>query len=147
MGVEADRPLTPPYGAVFWAAVAAGWAVIGYGIFGVFADAGLTHPRSLALWLAGCLVAHDLVLAPLVFAFGRRLRRAASGALLGLLQVCLFVSGVLVLVSIPVLGRFGERPDNPTLMPRNYALGIIVALGVVWVATSLVVAVIAWHRR
>ena len=33
------------------------------------------------------------------------------------------VLGSLTLLAIPVLGRFGERPDNATLLDRNYTVG------------------------
>jgi hypothetical protein len=151
MGVEADRPLTSrrevPSGPLFWTAVAVGWAVIGFGIVGALTEANRSHPRSLGIWLVGCLVAHDFILAPMVFAVGKTLRRVTSGLDRGLLQACLFLFGVIFLTSIPVLGRFGQRPDNPTLMPRDYGLGLIVTLVAVWLATTSVFLVIGWRRR
>jgi hypothetical protein len=63
------------------------------------------------------------------------------------LQACLFLFGVIFLVSIPVLGRFGQRPDNPTLMPRDYGAGLIVALVAVWLSTTTVFLLIGWRRR
>jgi hypothetical protein len=32
-------------------------------------------------------------------------------------------------VAIPVLGRFGARPDNPTLLDRPYLTGWLVVAG------------------
>jgi hypothetical protein len=151
MGIEADRPLNErreiPSGRLFWLAVAVGWAVMGFGFAGALTEANRSHPRSLAIWMAGCLIAHDFVLAPIVFAVGKALRRVTSGLGRSLVQACLFLSGVIFLVSIPVLGRFGERPDNPTLMPRNYGIGLVVALVTVWLATTAVFGVIALRRR
>ena len=34
--------------------------------------------------------------------------------------------GSVTLLAVPVLGRFGARPDNPTLLDRDYALGWVV---------------------
>ena len=152
MGIEADRPLTPPArdlpsGPLFWTAVIVGWGIILFGVGGALVDARFTHPRSMAIWIVGVLIAHDFVLAPLVFAVGKGLRRVASGADRRLLQACLFLFGIFVLVSIPVLGRFGQRPDNPTLLPRDYAVGLIVSLGVVWAGTTAVFLVIGRRRR
>jgi len=39
---------------------------------------------------------------------------------------------VLVLLAIPVLSRPGMRPDNPSVLDRDYPLGLTVALAVVW---------------
>lgn len=135
-----------PSGRLFWTAVLVGWGVIVFGIGGALVDARFTHPRSMAIWIVGCLIAHDFVLAPLVFAVGKALRRVASGAGRRMLQVSLYLYGVFVLVSIPVLGRFGQRPDNPTLLPRDYGVGLIVALAVVWAATTAVFIAVGRRR-
>lgn len=135
-----------PGGPVFWTAVAVGWAVIAFGVVGALVDARFTHPTSMATWMVGALLVHDLVLAPLVFGVGRLLRRGATGTGRTLLQAVLVLFGALVVVSIPVLGRFGTRPDNDTLLPRDYAVGLIVALLVVWAATTAVMSVVARRR-
>jgi hypothetical protein len=59
----------------------------------------------------------------------------------------LVLFGVLFLVSIPMLGRFGLRPDNPTLLPRDYGVGLILSLATVWLLTTATFFVIAWRRR
>lgn len=41
-------------------------------------------------------------------------------------------SVVLVLLAIPVFSRPGMRPDNPSVLDRDYPLGLAVALAVVW---------------
>ena len=136
-----------PGGPVFWTGVLVGWTVILAGVVGALVDARLTHPRSMAIWLIGCLVAHDFVLAPVVFMIGKATRRVASGAGRGLVHATLFLYGVLFLVSIPVLGRFGQRPDNDTLLPRDYSVGLFVALAVVWITTTIVFVSVWWRRR
>jgi hypothetical protein len=132
---------------VFWGGVLVGWTVILAGVVGVFVDARLTHPRSMAIWIVGCLVAHDFVLAPIVFGIGKTLRRVVSGPERKLLQSCFVLYGALFGVSIPVLGRFGQRPDNETLLPRDYGVGLIVTLTVVWLSTTAVFFALWWRRR
>ena len=41
--------------------------------------------------------------------------------------VALVVLGSVTLLAVPVLGRFGARPDNPTLLDRDYSAGWLVA--------------------
>jgi hypothetical protein len=154
MGVEANGSLTTsparrdvPSGPLFWSAAVVGWGVIVFGVAGALVDSRFTHPRSMAIWIVGCLIAHDFVLAPFVFAAGKALRRVASGSDRRLLQTCFVLYGVLFAVSIPVLGRFGQRPDNLTLLPRDYGVGLIVALSSVWIVTTTVFLLIAWRRR
>jgi amino acid transporter len=136
-----------PGGGLFWTAVVVGWSIILFGVGGALVDSRFTHPRSMAIWIVGCLIAHDFVLAPIVFGVGRVLRRVASGADRRLLQTCLVLFGVLFLVSIPVLGRFGFRPDNTTLLPRDYGVGLVASLGTVWLLTTATFLFIAWRRR
>ena len=46
----------------------------------------------------------------------------------------LVVLGTVTLLAVPVLGRFGARPDNPTLLDRHYTLGWLVLAAVVLLA-------------
>lgn len=84
------------------------------------------------VWLAGGVVLHDAVLAPLVIAVATLgvlvlppwARPAAAAATV--------VLGSLTLMALPVLGRFGARPDNPTLLDRPYLAGWLVLAALVW---------------
>ena len=57
----------------------------------------------------------------------------------------LVVLGTVTVTAIPVLGDFGARPDNLTLLPRNYVLGWFVFAALVLVVT--VVAALRAPRR
>ena len=92
-------------------------------------DRGWENFVAAGIWLVGGVVLHDGVLAPLVLlaclAATRLLPRIARGpAAAGLV-----VLGSVTLLAVPVLGRFGARPDNPTLLDRDYALGWVVLAG------------------
>jgi hypothetical protein len=98
---------------------------------------------SAALWLGAGVVLHDFVLAPLVLGvvyLGARVvpagyRAPAVAGLVVLVTVTLF--------AIPVLGGFGERPDNDTLLNRSYGVGWLVLAALVLLA----VAVGGWRAR
>ncbi len=53
--------------------------------------------------------------------------------------------GPLTLLALPVLGRFGVRPDNPTLLDRHYWSGWIAV--VVVVCAGILVTRYAGRRR
>jgi hypothetical protein len=97
------------------------------------------------IWLASGVVLHDFVLAPLVLGLvviGARIvpvaaRVPAASALV--------VLGAVTLLAVPVLGRYGARPDNPTLLDRDYTAGWLALAGVVLLAT--VVATLVRSRR
>jgi hypothetical protein len=148
MGIEADRHVAPPHdprGVVFWGSLVVGWGVMVYGIVGALGIAEDTHPRSLAIWIVGSLVVHDFVIAPSVFIVGGLLRRVVPARVRAGVQAAMFVSAILAVISVPVIGRFGARRDNPSLLPREAGMGLLVALAVVWIVTGVSLAV-AWRR-
>lgn len=84
------------------------------------------------VWAVVAAVIHDLVFAPVCAAIG-----IAGGRLIPLrwqspFAVAGLCSVVLVLLAIPVFSRPGMRPDNPSVLDRDYPLGLAVALAVVW---------------
>lgn len=100
-------------------------------------------------WLVAGVLLHDAVLAPLVLLIGvvasRFLPRAARGPAV----VVGVVLGSLTLLAVPVLGGFGRRPDNPTLLGRDYTAGwlAVAALVLVGVALGAWVASVLRTRR
>ena len=119
-----------------------------YGAWLLLSRQDLTQLTSAAVWLAGGVVVHDFVLAPVVLVLvllaGRVLPRHAHAPA----AVVLVVLGAVSLLAVPVLGRFGARPDNPTLLDRSYGTGWLVLAALV-----LLLAVVATlvrrsrHRR
>ena len=109
------------------------------GLYGVFRllELGWDNLVATVVWLAGGVVLHDAVLAPLVVVVcalavlalrSRAWRAAAAGGLV--------VLGTVTLTAVPVLGRFGAKADNPTLLDRPYVVGwfllvVLVVLGTV----------------
>jgi hypothetical protein len=93
------------------------------------------------LWLAGAVVLHDAVFAPLVLVGSRVLRRIGrrvSWAQVAVVQVALVVGGALTAVAFPGIRsqRLGAR--NPTVLVFDYAL----QLGLAWLALGLVTAAV-----
>jgi hypothetical protein len=91
------------------------------------------------------VVLHDFVLAPLVLALVALGARVAPVAARVPAASALVVLGAVTLLAVPVLGRFGARPDNPTLLDRNYTAGWFALAGVALLAT--VVAALVRSRR
>ena len=101
---------------------------------------------SAAIWLASGVVLHDVVLAPLVIglvAIGARIAPVAARVPAA---AALVVLGATTVFAIPVLGRFGERPDNPTLLDRNYTVGWFVLAGLVFLVAAVATLVRARRR-
>ncbi|MCY7394971.1 MAG: hypothetical protein LH468_02270 [Nocardioides sp.] len=120
-----------------YAGGALGVLVGGYGAYLALTRQDLDQLLSLGLWLVSGLVVHDAILAPVVLglAFGFR---AVPEAFRRPATVALVVLGSLSVLAVPVIGRFGARPDNATLLDRPYVVSwaVLVALGVVAVLVA-----------
>lgn len=99
----------------------------------------------IGIWLVAGVIAHDALIAGavlLVSLLGRRLLPQAAQAPATL---ALILWGAITLAVIPVLGRFGGRADNPTLLDRPYLASWLV-LTVVTVAVVVLASVIRTRR-
>ena len=127
-------PTTSTRGLVVGLAV--GVLVMAYGVRGVLVDAADTHPAELARWIVGGALVHDLVLIPLVAAVAWGLRRLLPGRWWGPVRAGLVVTGTLCLVAVPFVAGLGRDPGNPSLLPRDYAAGLVAAVAAVWLAAA-----------
>jgi hypothetical protein len=80
----------------------------------------------------GLALAHDLVLAPVVLLVGAGVRRVVPAGARPLVAGGLLVSGVLGLVAWPLVRGYGRSAGNPSVLPRDYGRGLLVALAATW---------------
>lgn len=94
-----------------------------------------------AVWLVAGVVLHDAVLAGITLALGALAVRVVPAPTRAPVVVGLVVLGTTTLFAVPVLGRFGARADNPTLLDRDYTSGwlVLAALTVVAVVAAALV--------
>ncbi len=112
---------------------AVGIVLVAVGVFHLMGSA-FSDLLAIIVFLAGGVVAHDLVVAPLVVLVGALLVPRLSVRWRAPVVVGLVVVLSVTLVGVPVLGRFGAKPDDPWLLPRSY--------GVLWLAFAALVAVL-----
>ena len=137
------------HGLWFWIGAAVGWIVIGIGVVGMLSDSDLTAPRSFGLWFVGSAVVHDVAWLPVALAGGFLIGRIAPARLRAPITWVLGSAAVLVAIAMPFMLGYGRDKDVPSLLPRNYAAGLLVYLAVVVVVAALWVAasLIAERRR
>lgn len=116
-----------------------GLAAAAYGAVELL-DLGLDNLVATVTWLAGGVLVHDALVAPLTIAVWFVVSRISGRRLPGAVVVAAVVLGTVTVVAVPVLGRFGARPDNPTLLDRNYVLGWAMLATLTVVVTAAVVA-------
>jgi hypothetical protein len=128
-------------GPLFWISAAVGWAVIGWGLRGVFQHSLDTRPANLAKFVVGGALLHDLIVAPVLLLAGVALARAVPGRARAVVQAALAISGIVALFSYPLVRAYGLAANNPTSLPHNYGANLLIVLGVVWaVAAGIVIA-------
>jgi len=140
-----------PRGAGLWIGLALGAPLMAVGVRGALVNADRTNPGELARWLVGSAVVHDAVLLPVVVVVAVVARRLVPARAWPAVRWALATSGIVLLVAWPFVRGYGRRSANPSLLPRNYGLGVAVALAVIWLcALGWIVirglAVRGWRR-
>lgn len=129
-----------PAGPRFWISAAVGWTVIGWGVYGIFANSLDTRPANLAKFVVGGALLHDLLVAPVVILAGVLIARAVPARARGPVQAALVISGIVALFAWPLVRAYGLAANNPTSLPHNYGLNLLVVLGVVWAVAACAIA-------
>lgn len=141
-----DQTISEPGGPAFWIGAVVGWGVIVAGIVGLLSQSGQTQPKDAARWVLGAAVLHDLVVAPVVIGLGLLLTKVAPRRWRAVVQGAFVISAMVSLFSIPFVRGYGRIANNPSLLPGNYATGLLTVLAVVW-AGAAVILVVRLRRR
>jgi hypothetical protein len=128
-------------GAVVGAALAA------VGVVSLLDESRDTHPPVAIRWVLGLALAHDLLLVPLVLAIGVAVRRWVPGSVRPFVAGGLVVSGATVLFAWPFVRGYGRLRNHPSLLPRNYAHGLVVTLTAVWLVVAIAGLLAVMRRR
>ena len=106
----------------------------------------------IAIWFAGALVIHDGIISFVVFGAnivmrktGGRLRVPLPAILI--MQGALVIAAIMTLIVVPAALKKSIGTANPTLLPLDYGLHLVVFYGVVAVVTAAALGVYAVLRR
>lgn len=122
----------------FWISAAIGWAIIAYGLRGLFHHHVDTRPPNLGLFVIGGDVVHDLLFAPVVLLIGVAVARVAPRRWRSGVQAALIISGCLMLFAYPLVRDYARVIHNPSSLPHNYTANLTIVIGAVWVVTLAV---------
>jgi hypothetical protein len=130
-----------PGGRWFWLGLAAGWSVMAFAVWGIFADRDATNPAGLARWALGGALAHDLLLAPAVLLIGAVLARWLPPSVRGPISGALALTGTAVLFAYPSVRGCGHHELNPSTLPLDYRTNVLTVVGLIWVATVSIIVI------
>jgi hypothetical protein len=126
--------------------VALGAVGVLLGLYGAWLLLSRGHDLwNVLVWLGGGVVLHDAVLSVALLVLGVLVVRVLPTVAQAPAVVGFVVLGSATLFAVPVLGRFGARPDNATLLDRNYVAGWLALAGITLVA--VVTATLVRSRR
>lgn len=120
---------------------------VGFGLWGVWLMRDFTGEQltSTGVWLAGGILVHDAVLAPLTVGLGVLASRLLPGHFRAATSVAFLLWATLTVVFLPVLSGQGGKPDNETILNRPYLASWLVLTGVL--AGASVIAALRRRAR
>jgi len=134
------------------ALIAVGLALFVVGGITLLNDVNPKRYLGIAIWFAGALVIHDGIISFLVFGAnivlrktGGRLRVPLPAVLI--VQGALVIAAIMTLIVVPAALKKSIGTANPTLLPLDYGLHLVVFYGVVAVVTAAALGVYAVLRR
>jgi hypothetical protein len=107
-------------------------------------DDGFDQLSSTALWLAGVVVLHDVVLAPAVVVLGVVAARGLPSQHRPVAAIAFLIWGTITLAVANVLSGVGGKPDMDSLLNRPYVSAWLVLTGT---ALAVAIASAAMMRR
>ncbi|TIC80657.1 hypothetical protein E8D34_18585 [Nocardioides sp. GY 10113] len=126
---------------------AAGVLLAAYGAVLLLTRSEVDQLVSLVAWLAGGVLVHDAILAPLAIAVAWVAARLLPTWARGPAAVAGLLIGTLTLLAVPVLGGWGRRADNPSLLDRDYWAGWLLVVAVVVVGAVVAALVVRSRQR
>ena len=118
-----------------------GGLVTVYGAYLLLSRQDLDRNINVGVWLGAGVIGNDGLIAGISILIGLAISRVVPNPAKAPVAVASIILGSLTLVAFPVLGRFGARDDNATLLDRPYVTSwlIVCAVTVVLVAIASVV--------
>jgi hypothetical protein len=124
-----------------------GVAVIALGAYTMVTTLKPNRIEGLATWLLGAVILHDAILSPFVVIVGLSLRRAGGRLrawVLVVVQAAVVLGAVLLSTVLPEIAAKHHVQRNPTVVPFDYVLRLVVTEAVL---VAVVVAVLVVGAR
>jgi hypothetical protein len=135
------------HGPGYYAAMAVGFALIGFALDSLLSTAG-ANPFPIFRLLVGLNVVNDALVLPSAAAVGLLVGRFVPRWLKLPVQAGLITSAVVCIYAFPLVASYGKTlRAGPSRLPWNYAHNLTVVLGAIWTACTVVAAISWWRTR
>lgn len=124
------------------------FAGVGFGLWGLslMRDFTSTQLISIGTWLAGGVILHDAILAPITIGLGVLAARLLPGHFRAAVAVAFLLWATLTVAFFNVLSGQGGKPDNSTVLNRPYLLSWLLLTGVL-IGVAVIAALIRRARN
>lgn len=125
-----------------------GLVVVGLGLLGIgglvlLDSVNPTRYVGILAWMAGAIIVHDGIIAPIVFVVALGMRRAGKkipSAVIAILQGAIVLGAIVGLIVLPEVIKKSLGTANPTVLPLDYGFNLIVFYAIIAVVTAVVIA-------
>ncbi len=100
----------------------------GYGAWLLWEGSSSEDRISAGVWLLGGVIVHDVLISAAVIGLGLVATRLLPAAARAPSAIALIIVGPLTLIALPMMGGFGAKDDNPTLLDRPYVTSWVALL-------------------
>jgi hypothetical protein len=131
--------MSEPRGRAATVGLLVGYAVMAFGVVGLFRASSLRSAAQVTTWLVAADLVHDLVVAPLVCLVGFGLASIVPSPWRWPARAGAIGTAVVVAVAYPALRGFGRTtaPGNGSVLPLDYSSATLTVLAVVWGLAAL----------
>jgi len=125
-----------------------GLIVVGVGLLGLggivlLNDVTPDRYPGIAIWFVGALVLHDGIAAMVVFGVSIAMRRAGRRipyAVIAIVQGALVIGAIVTAIVVPEILKKSIGSANPTILPLNYGLNLVLFYAGLAVVTAVAIA-------
>lgn len=125
------------------ALIAVGLGLVGIGGLVMLDTVSPGRYLGILIWMAGAIIVHDGIIAPIVFAIGFAMRKAGRRIPVGviaIIQAAIVVGAIVSLIVFPEVIKKSIGTQNPTVLPLDYGFNLVVFYVVIAALTAAALA-------
>lgn len=128
-----------------------GIALLVIGAIALINDVNPSNYSGIAIWFLGALVIHDGIASFAILGVSVLMRRASRRiplAVIAIIQGALAIGAIVFVIVVPAMLKKGIGSANPTVLPLNYGLNLVLFyVGLAVITTAAITLYLVLARR